>query len=118
MLKDGQPGSGDYVLYWMQAAVRTRFNHALEYAVEQANDLKLPLIVAFGLTPGYPEANERSYTFLLEGLRDVQRNLERRGVGFVMRLGHPPEVMLELAKRASLVVTDRAYLQPARDWRG
>ncbi len=117
ILKEGQPGSGGYVLYWMQASVRTRFNHALEYAAGQANDLKLPLIVAFGLTPGYPEANERSYLFLLEGLRDVQRNLNERGIGFVLRLGHPPEVMLDLAKKASLVVTDRAYLQPARDWR-
>ncbi len=117
VLRGGQPGSGDYVLYWMQASVRTRFNHALEYAAEQANDLKLPLLVAFGLTPSYPEANERSYLFLLEGLRDVQRNLSERGVGFVLRLGHPPEEMLKLARKASLVVTDRAYLQPARDWR-
>lgn len=117
ILKGGQPGSGDYVLYWMQASVRTRFNHALEYAAEQANGLNLPLIVAFGLTPGYPEANERSYLFLLEGLRDVQRNLKARGVGFVLRLGHPPEVMLDLAKKASLVVTDRAYLEPSRSWR-
>ena len=117
VLKGGQPGGGDYVLYWMQASVRTRFNHALEYAAGQANDRDLPLIVAFGLTPGYPEANERSYLFLLEGLRDVQRNLKERGIGFVLRLGHPPEVMLELAKRASLVVTDRAYLQPPRSWR-
>ena len=117
ILRGGQPGSGDYVLYWMQASVRTRFNHALEYAAEQANDLKLPLIVAFGLTPSYPEANERSYLFLLEGLRDVQRNLNERGIGFVLRLGHPPEEVLQLAGKASLVVTDRAYLQPARDWR-
>ena len=116
-LKKGTPGSGEYVLYWMQASVRTRFNHALEYAIEQANNLNLPLIVAFGLTPGYPEANERSYSFLLEGLRDVQRNLKERGIGFVLRLGHPPEVMLELAKKASLVITDRAYLRPSRDWR-
>ena len=37
---------GDYVLYWMQASQRAGFNPALEYAVEQANALKLPLWIA------------------------------------------------------------------------
>ncbi|AZI41553.1 deoxyribodipyrimidine photolyase [Deinococcus psychrotolerans] len=116
-LKTGTPGGGQYVLYWMQASVRTTFNHALEYAIEQANELEQPLIVAFGLTPSYPEANQRSYLFLLEGLRDVQHNLEQRKIGFVMKFGHPPEEMLKLAQQASLVITDRAYLRPSRDWR-
>lgn len=117
ILKPGTPSGGQYVLYWMQASVRTTFNHALEYAIEQANELEQPLIVAFSLTPSYPEANERSYLFLLEGLRDVQRNLEQRKIGFVLKFGHPPEEMLKLAQHASLVITDRAYLRPSRDWR-
>ena len=117
VLRAGQPGGGQYVLYWMQASVRTHFNHALEYAAEQANALRLPLVVAFGLTPAYPEANARSYTFLLEGLRDVQAALRERNVAFVVRLGHPPAVMLELAQAASLVVTDAGYLRVARTWR-
>ncbi len=101
----------------MQASVRSRCNHALEYAVLRANELHQPLLVAFALTPSYPEANERSYSFLLEGLRDVEQALKARGIGFVVRLGHPPEVLLELAREASLLVTDRAYLRPAREWR-
>jgi hypothetical protein len=28
-----------YVLYWMQASVRTEFNPALEYAIERSNAL-------------------------------------------------------------------------------
>ena len=50
---------GRYVLYWMQQAQRAELNHALEYAVHRANELRLPLLVAFGLTDGYPEANLR-----------------------------------------------------------
>ncbi|AWN22986.1 deoxyribodipyrimidine photolyase [Deinococcus irradiatisoli] len=118
VLSGGPLGGGQYVLYWMQASVRTRLNHALEYAVQQANELGLPLVTAFVLTPGYPEANERSYLFLLEGLRDVERRLRERGIGFVLRLGHPPEEVLKLGRAARLVVTDRAYLQPSRAWRG
>jgi deoxyribodipyrimidine photo-lyase len=30
---------GDYVLYWMQEAQRAEYNHALEYAVQRANEL-------------------------------------------------------------------------------
>jgi deoxyribodipyrimidine photo-lyase len=40
---------GNYVLYWMQASVRSRSNHALEFAAERANQAKKPLLVVFGL---------------------------------------------------------------------
>jgi deoxyribodipyrimidine photo-lyase len=117
ILRPGQPTANKYVLYWTQASVRSAYNHALEYAIEQANALGQPLIVAFGLTPAYPEANARSYQFLLEGLADLERKLAERQIGFVLEFGHPPEVILRLAQSASLVVTDRAYLRLPREWR-
>src|ERR687894_284969 len=52
-----EPRSGDYVLYWMQQSQRAGDNHALEYAVQRANDLDCRLLVTFGLTDDYPEAN-------------------------------------------------------------
>ena len=54
---------GRYVLYWMQAAQRANYNHALEYAIRRANELKQPVVVAFGLTADFPQANAR-FTFL------------------------------------------------------
>jgi len=108
---------GQYVLYWMQASVRSRFNHALEHAIAHANRLNQPLVVLFGLTPNYPDANLRSYTFLLEGLQAAQQGLERRNISLTVRLGHPPDLVLELARKASRVVTDRAYLRVSRQWR-
>ena len=108
---------GEYVLYWMQASVRSRYNHALEHAIEHANRLGQPLYVFFGLTPNYPEANLRSYTFLLEGLQAIKQGLERRQIPLVVRLGHPPDLALELAKKASRVVTDRGYVRVSRAWR-
>jgi deoxyribodipyrimidine photo-lyase len=41
---------GDYVLYWMQSSQRAEQNHALEYAVQRANDLDQRLLVVFVLT--------------------------------------------------------------------
>ena len=35
----------DYVLYWMQQSQRAEYNHALEYAVQQANALGLGVVV-------------------------------------------------------------------------
>ena len=77
----------DYVLYWMQQSQRAEYNHALEYAVLQANHLGIGVVVAFGLTDDYPEANLRHYTFMLEGLTETQALLEKRGIHMVVRRG-------------------------------
>jgi deoxyribodipyrimidine photo-lyase len=117
ILNDKKEARGNYVLYWMQQSQRVSFNHALNYAAGQANNLKLPLLVVFGLTAAYPEANQRHYTFMLEGLQKTQRSLAKMGIAMVIRQGEPPEVALSLAAKASLVVCDRGYLRHQRTWR-
>ena len=108
---------GKYVLYWMQASQRTRYNHALEQAIQSANAANLPVIVCFGLMDDYPGANARHYLFLLQGLKDVETALEKRNIRFVVRHGHPPDVALALAKQAALVVCDRGYARYQKLWR-
>jgi len=116
-LNDKSVRRGDYVLYWMQSSQRAEHNHALEYAVQRANELDQRLLVAFGLTDDYPEANLRHYAFMLEGLKDVEEALGERGIKFVVRRGSPDEVALEAGEDASLIVTDRGYMRPQRRWR-
>jgi deoxyribodipyrimidine photo-lyase len=116
-LNDLEIRRGDYVLYWMQQSQRTDHNHALEYAVQQANALNAPLLVVFGLMDGYPESNLRHYTFLLEGLQEVWKGLTERGIKFVVRRGEPPDVVLAVGKNASLIVCDRGYLRHQKSWR-
>jgi deoxyribodipyrimidine photo-lyase len=108
---------GLYVLYWMQQSQRAAHNPALEHAVDEANARGLPVLVCFGLTDGYPEANARHYAFLLEGLAEVEAALARRGVAFAIRRGAPDEVALALSGEAALVVCDRGYLKPQKAWR-
>lgn len=117
VLNDRPAGRGAYVLYWMQRAQRTGDNHALEAAVAKANELALPLLVAFGITDDYPEANLRHYRFMAEGLRDVAADLRARGIAFVLKHGNPTEVAAELAAAAAFVVCDGAYLRHLREWR-
>jgi deoxyribodipyrimidine photo-lyase len=46
----------------------------------------LPVIVGFGVTADYPEANARHYAFMLEGLVETARALRQRGLGFAISL--------------------------------
>ncbi len=107
----------DFVVYWMQSSQRTHFNHALEYAIDEANKRGQPLVVFFGLTEHYPEANERHYAFMLEGLREVEHSLEERGIKFVVWPISPETGAVEISRRASLVVVDRGYTRIERQWR-
>ncbi len=117
MLNPCGPVLGNYVLYWMQQSQRAAGNHALEYAIDLANELGQPAIVGFGLMDDYPEANLRHYTFMLEGLRETSHALAARGIAFVLQHGPPARVALELAQRASAVVCDRGYLRHQKAWR-
>ncbi len=116
-LNDAGERAGHYVLYWMQQSQREAFNPALETAIACANRLNLPVLVGFGLTDGYPEANARHYTFMLEGLREVRSALIKRGIAFSIQRGTPDDVAIELAKNAALVVCDRGYLRHQKVWR-
>jgi deoxyribodipyrimidine photo-lyase len=116
-LGDHPPRRGRYVLYWMQQSQREAGNHALEYAVQRANALGLPLRVGFGLTDDYPDATERPYRFMLEGLRETARALATRGIPLVVRAGSPDAVALELAADAAELVCDRGYLRHQKQWR-
>jgi deoxyribodipyrimidine photo-lyase len=107
----------DFVLYWMQAAQRAEDNHALEYAIDLANGRGKPLVAFFGLTESFPEANERHYAFMLEGLAETARSLVKRGIRLVVRKISPGAGAVGMARRADLVVVDRGYLRIEREWR-
>ncbi|HET7423983.1 MAG TPA: deoxyribodipyrimidine photo-lyase [Gemmatimonadales bacterium] len=110
----GEPGprpGGDHVLYWMQSTFRARHNHALEFAIEQANQRRLPVLVYHGLRHDYPWASDRLHTFLLETAADLYREFEEMGIQYAFYLERGPEdaalsPLVQLAARAALVVTD------------
>lgn len=109
--------AGAYVLYWMQEAQRARGNAALEMAIRGANRYGLPVVVCFCLMDGYPEANARHYAFMLDGLSDCAKELETRGIAFVIRHGMPVDVALSLSQNAAAVICDRSYMSAQREWR-
>lgn len=116
-LNDKPARKGGFVLYWMQQSQRAEWNHALEYAILRANELNLPVAVVFGLMDDYPEANERHYAFMLEGLTETFQTLEKRGIGAFIGRGHPADVALKAGRDAALIVCDMGYLRHQAEWR-
>ncbi len=108
---------GEYVLYWMQQSQRAEDNHALEYAIDEANKREKMVVVLFSLTENYPDANLRHYTFLIEGLKETKTTLEKRGIRLIFRIGHPVKEVMDIGQNASMIVCDRGYLKHQRGWR-
>jgi deoxyribodipyrimidine photo-lyase len=117
----GEPGprpGGEHVLYWMQSTFRGRDNQALDFAVQQANALGIPLVVYHGLRHDYPWASDRLHTFILESAADLYGEFEALGIQYALylerngddaearRAAGRPSPLVDLASRAALVITD------------
>ena len=77
------PGKGDFVLYWMQQSQRAEYNHALEYAIQQANKIDQPVLVVFALMDDYPELTfTHSQPATYENIRQQAPELFARVVEF------------------------------------
>lgn len=115
---DADP-DGTCVVYWMQRSQRGIDNPALNYAVALGNVLNKPVVAVFGLTAAYPAAQRRHYRFLVDGLPETRDHLNRRGVGFILRLGEPNDVVARVCKqlRPALVVGDENPIRIAQQWR-
>ena len=80
-----RPG-GEFVLYWMQITLRAHDNFALNFAIEQANALRLPLQVYHGLRHDYPWASDRFHTWILESVVDLYQAFEEAGINYTFWL--------------------------------
>jgi len=64
-----------FVLYWMVTAIRADENPALDVARWIAEQYDVPLLVYHALSERYRYASDRHHTFILQGARDVQKQL-------------------------------------------
>ncbi len=101
---------GDFVLYWMIANRRVTWNYSLQRAVDHALELRKPLVVLEALRIGYPWACERFHKFILDGMADNARRLQKTGVLYYPYIEPAPDadkgLLAVLAERACLIVTD------------
>jgi deoxyribodipyrimidine photo-lyase len=104
----------------MVAARRTRWNFALERAVEWAAEFGAPVVVYEPLRLDYRWASDRLHRFVLDGMADTRAALaRRRGVAYFPWVEAAPGggvgLLDALAARARVVVTDDypAFMLPA-----
>lgn len=109
--------SGKFVAYIMEASQRAFYNHALEFAISYANSLNKPLIVIYNLTDKYKFSNLRYYTFIIEGLIKLKKDLDERGLKFFIKKSDYVSGSIEISKNAVAIITDRNYLKLQRNWR-
>ncbi|MEL7498254.1 MAG: FAD-dependent oxidoreductase [Planctomycetota bacterium] len=108
---------GSFVLYWMRNALRADENPALDVARVIADSLSVPLLVYQGLSEHYRFASDRHHTFILQGAKDVQRQLAELGVSYAFHLATPADRLphlVTLATDACVVVTEDMPVDPPR----
>ncbi|MEM8667658.1 MAG: FAD-dependent oxidoreductase [Planctomycetota bacterium] len=115
----GSEKPGEFVLYWMHNALRAHENPALDVAICLARQNGLPLLVYHGLSEDYPYASDRYHAFILQGDRDVQRELRDRGITayfHLQRQGDRGPHLRTLTRRAAVLVTEEMPVQPLAGW--
>ncbi len=107
-VNDAPPRTGGrYVLYWMNAARRTRANFALQGAWQAARDRGVPLLVLEAIGLDHAWASPRFHRFVLDGMRDQAARLGGAYYPYVERTpGAGRGLLAALARDAALVVTD------------
>ncbi len=74
---------GNCIAYWMISARRSVWNHGLEHAIELANQRNLPLVVIEPLAISHRWANDRSHTFVIQGMMDNKRAFEDSKITYI-----------------------------------
>ena len=102
--------TGDFVLYWMIAARRTRHNAGLEHAAVRAEALGKPLVVLEPLRIGYRWASDRLHRFVIDGMAENARRLRGTRALYYPYVEPSPGsgrgLVEALGERAASIVTD------------
>ena len=96
----GSPkGHGDCVVYWMITARRPFYNHSLEYAINLAKEKKLPLVIVEALAIGHKWANDRSHTFVIQGMLANKKVFDDSEVTYIPYVETKPKEAKGLLKK-------------------
>lgn len=112
------PKDSQYVLYWMNHAMRVEENPALDCAISVADQMKLPVLIFQQLTNDIPFSSDRHHTFVLQGMRDLQQQFKSQKIEYfvhVERKTQQEDVLSDLCKNAAFVVTEEMPLAFWRD---
>lgn len=87
--------AGDCIVYVMSRDQRATSNHALLLAQQTALKHKLPLLVFFNLLPNVGVRGREHFAFMLAGLDQLKRNLKKKNIPLILKIGEYQENLLE-----------------------
>ncbi len=106
------------VIYWMSRDQRVQDNWALLFARELSDQLNTSLAVVFCLVPEYSGAGFRQYDFMLQGLIEVEKDLNDLNYPFFLLRGDVTSNISSFAQKvnAGALVADFSPLRIKRTW--
>ncbi|MEW6411305.1 MAG: deoxyribodipyrimidine photo-lyase [Candidatus Zixiibacteriota bacterium] len=117
-LREAPPAEGP-VACLMCRDQRVTDNWALLFAQQRALDLKRPMIVIGAPKLDYPRISRRQLAFSLEGLKQVETELQKLNITFFLSDVDKPSELLKLIGmiQPGLLVTDFSPLRESRAWK-
>lgn len=112
------PDNSQIILYWMSRDQRVQDNWAMLYAQRLALKQQLPLHVAFCLVPTFLAAPLRVYRFMLNGLREVEKECRQLNIPFHLLTGLAENVLPKFVKthHVGTIITDFSPLRVPQKW--
>ncbi|MEC8474072.1 MAG: deoxyribodipyrimidine photolyase, partial [Planctomycetota bacterium] len=102
--------NGDFVLYWMTAFRRTKWNFALQRAAQLADELHKPLVIFEPLRINYRWASQRFHQFVIQGMKCNRDRLSESQVTYIPyvepKRNASAGLLDQLSHRACCVVSD------------
>jgi deoxyribodipyrimidine photo-lyase len=107
------------IIYWMSRDQRAYDNWALLLAQEMALKRKTALGVIFCLVPRFLGATKRQYEFMLQGLQETEKNLNKKNISFFLLVGSPEIEIQKFAanNKIGALFTDFDPLRIKKGWK-
>lgn len=115
---DTVPENARGIVYWMSRDCRVQDNWAMLLAQKLALKNEVPLHVCFCLVPKFLDATLRHYKFLLNGLKEVERECSRLNITFHLLIGSAAMTIPNFVKDHEIgtVVCDFSPLRVPLQW--
>lgn len=106
------------VVYWISRDQRASDNWALIFTQELALQQKVAMVVVFCLVPRFLDAGKSHYHFMLRGLQETEKALQKRNIPFFLLTGSSDREIPRFIKkyRVGTLVTDFNPLRIKQGW--
>ncbi len=117
-IKAGTEGVGP-VVYWMQREQRSNDNWALDAAQKYSLSKGKNLFIIFNLVTDFLEAGIRQYDFMLNGLKEIEKNLLQYNIPLIVLQGDPVKNISEFVNKnnSAVLFTDMNPLKIIKTWK-